>query len=159
MNSVSPPSYGGDVDPYQGYNQNQGYGSNPGFNMGSPSYSSNPQMSTQDLYYMMLLQEKTQNQENRRKNDPSTKTAELLMQSLDRQNQMLAQLAGNIGKEKDEKLALEAKEIENKIKLLEFETQAKQHQLFSQNVFENLSKNYNSISEHCLSNPHRAITK
>jgi len=141
MNSVSPPSYGGNMDPYQGYSQNMGYGGSPGFNMGN-NYST-PQLTAQDMYYMMLLQEKAQNQENKKKNDPTSKTAELLMQSLDRQNQMLAQLAGNIGKERDEKLAMEAKEIENKIRLLEFETQAKQHQLFSQNIFENLSKNYN----------------
>lgn len=66
------------------------------------------------------------------------------MGSLDRQNQILAKLAENITKERDEKVSYEAKEIENKIKQLEFETQAKHQQLFSQNIFETLSNNYNS---------------
>lgn len=112
-------------DPYNGYGSQQ-----------------QQQPSGQDMYYTMLMNEKMQREE--KKNEYTSKTSEILMQSLDKQNQILAKLASNIGKERDDKITQEAKEIEYRIKQLEFETQAKQHQLFSQNLFDNLSTNYNS---------------
>ena len=74
-----------------------------------------------------------------------SKTAEILMASLEKQNQILAGLTNNINLEKDYKSLQEAKEIENKIKQLELESQAKQYQMFTQDNMDVLGKNYNSI--------------
>jgi hypothetical protein len=97
-----------------------------------------------DMYYMMLMNEKMQRED--KKNNYTSKTSEILMASLEKQNAIISKLAGSIGRERDEKISTEAKEIEERIKQLEFETQAKQHQLFSQNIFDNLATNYNSKS-------------
>ncbi len=78
------------------------------------------------------------------RNKEGGKTAEILMSSLEKQNQILAELTGSINKDRDYRVVQEAKEIENKIKQLEFESQAKQHQLYNQNTLDILSQNYNS---------------
>lgn len=78
------------------------------------------------------------------KKKETSKTAEILMASLEKQNMILAELTGSINKDRDYKMTQEAKEIENKIRQLEFESQAKQYQLLSQNTADSLSKNYNS---------------
>lgn len=82
------------------------------------------------------------------KKEPGSRTAEILMASLEKQNQILSDLTGSINKDRDSKVTYEAKEIENKIKQLEFESQAKQYQLFNHNILDALSKNYNSIVIH-----------
>jgi len=117
INPMTPGQYGGgyNFDPYTGMPLGGGGGYPP--EMQSPQPMKKPE---------------------------GNKTAEILMSSLEKQNQILAELTGSINKDRDYRVVQEAKEIENKIKQLEFESQAKQHQLYNQNTLDILSQNYNS---------------
>ena len=162
-------------DYYQGYNpqpQNNYYDQHPGYPYGQGNVHASPFQSAANLlmnpispagyhpngnmFQPMYQQQPMQGidpytglpiayPQETKKVDSNSKTAEILMSSLEKQNQILAELTGSINKDRDYKVIQEAKEIENKIRQLEFESQAKQHQLFSQNTFDALSQNYNSI--------------
>ena len=93
------PSYGGYYNP------------NPFMSM-----SMTPTTSPQDMFFMLLLSQKL---ESSKKPD---KASEMILQSLEKQNQILAQLATKISKEKDVDEYLQARELERKIKTLETES-------------------------------------
>jgi hypothetical protein len=62
---------------------------------------------------MMLMNEKLQRED--KKNNYTSKTSEILMASLEKQNAIISKLASNIGRERDQKISYEAKEIEERI--------------------------------------------
>lgn len=139
--------YGGPEKGTYGYNQGVVYQSpfqnaaNMMINPMSPGYQNMYQAPMQAMDAYMAQQWGTPEP----KKEPGSRTAEILMASLEKQNQILSDLTGSINKDRDTKVVQEAKEIENKIKQMEFESQAKQYQLFNHNILDALSKNYNSM--------------
>jgi hypothetical protein len=119
---------------------------NPYYQQPPPSYPppgygySQPPPTYPDMYGS---RDRDRDRERDRDRTEREKATELLMASLEKQNQILARLAGNIGKERDGKTSLEAIDLENKIKKMEMEAQLKEHQLFKQSNLEALTGNYN----------------
>lgn len=72
------------------------------------------------------------------------KLSDMMMNSLERQNQVLISLAKNMGDEKEDKTYAENKNLERKIRKLEMQTGSKRVDVEQQNTMDRLANNFNS---------------
>lgn len=80
------------------------------------------------------------------KKKESNKAAEILMASLEKQNMILSELTSSIHRDRENKVLQESKEIEYRIKQLEYENnQGRPNGLFNQNMYGSgpMGNNYN----------------
>ena len=81
-----------------------------------------------------------------RKKEPN-KAAEILMASLEKQNMILSELTSSIQRDRENKVLQESKEIEYRIKQLEYENnQMRPNGLLNQNMYGPMGNNYNGNS-------------
>lgn len=78
------------------------------------------------------------------KKKESNKAAEILMASLEKQNMILSELTGSIQRDRENKVLQESREIEYRIKQLEYESnQFRPNGLLGQNMYGSMGNNFN----------------
>lgn len=95
-----------------------------------------------DMNFIMKLLEMVKGEQDSK--PKRNKLSDMMMNSLEKQNQILTSLAKNITEEKEDRTHAENKDLERKIKKLELESEMKKHHLIEQNTWDRLANNFNS---------------